>query len=154
MITKERENKMLTSSSKSRLAAMALMVLAVTTFMSTSAALATDVNVSGSVECAATPSTVTASAVTFGNLAKGASGNASLSPTITQGKNTNCADKTATVTGTIGSFSGGASAAEANRVVITLGSLSGGSFPISVVVPEAAPDGAFGATVTLTLANG
>ena len=146
---------MLAKSSKSRLAAMALMALGVSTFMGTSAALATGVNVSGSVGCTATSSTVSASAVGIGAVAPGATGSANLTPTITQGKNTDCSDKTATVTASIGTFTGQAdtNVSLADRVGVSIGGLSGGSFPVTASVPGSAGAGAFGATVTLSLSG-
>jgi hypothetical protein len=131
---------------------MALMALGASTFMGTSAALATSVTVSGTVgECSA-PSTVTASAVVFGEVAKGTTGSASLTPTITQGKNTDCSDKNSSVSASIGDFTGEAlSNREANRVIVDIFFLENWAFPMSATVPEGAATGDFGATVTLTL---
>jgi len=149
---------MLAKSSKSRLAAMALMALGVSTFMGTSAALATGVDVSGSVGCTATSSTVSASAVVIGAVAKAATGSANLTPAITQGKNTDCSDKTATVTASIATFTGlaGSSVTEANRVGLSISDLGGavaGAFTVTATVPGSAGVGAFGATVTLSLSG-
>jgi hypothetical protein len=114
--------------------------------------LAQEVDVSGSVECTATSSTVSASAVAIGAVAKGATGSANLTPSITQGKNTDCSDKTATVTATIGTFTGEASVDRAgNQVAVSIGTLSSGSFPVTANVPAGAASGVFGATVKLTL---
>ena len=149
---------MLAKSSKSRLAAMALMALGVSTFMGTSAALATGVDVSGSVACTATSSTVSASAVAIGAVAPGVSGSANLTPAITQGKNTNCSDKNATVTASIGTFTGQAdtSVLVGNRVgvsISTLGEVNTGVFTVTASVPGTAVAGDFGATVTLSLSG-
>ena len=146
---------MLAKSSKSRLAAMALMALGVSTFMGSSVALATGVDVSGSVGCTATSSTVSASAVAIGSVAPGASGSAILTPAITQGKNTNCSDKIATVTASIATFTGqaGSSVTEDNRVGVSIGGLSDGAFTVTATVPGSAGVGAFGATVTLSLSG-
>jgi hypothetical protein len=117
--------------------------------------LATGVDVSGSVGCTATSSTVSASAVDIGAVAKGASGSANLTPTITKGKNTDCSDKTATVTASIGTFTGQADTGVLldNRVGVSIGGLSSGSFPVTAIVPGTAGAGAFGATVTLSLSG-
>jgi hypothetical protein len=157
---------MLVKSSKSRFAAMALMALGVSTFMGTSAALATGVDVSGRVGensnffdtpgCEATPSTVTAPPVVdFQTVPKGTIGLEILTPIVTQGKTNACADKTSSVTASIGTFTGEAdtNVTEANRVGVTIGNLTSGAFPISANVPRGAATGAFGATVTLTLTD-
>jgi hypothetical protein len=148
---------MLAKSSKSRFAAIAIMALGVSTFMGTSAALATGVTVSGTVGQCSAASTVAAAAVDFGTVTKGTSGSASLAPTISQGKNTDCSAKNSTVSATIGTFTGQAhitNVSEANRVVVAIGALTSGAFPMTANVPELALLGAaFGATVTLTLTD-
>jgi hypothetical protein len=144
---------MLVKSSKSRFAAMALMALGVSTFMGTSAALATGVNVTGTVgECAAA-STVTANAVDFATVTKDTTGLQNLTPTITQGKDENCVPRTSTVTAAIGTFTGQAATdvTAANRVIFTIGAQDGEAFPMTAAVPSSAATGIFGATVTLTL---
>jgi hypothetical protein len=133
---------------------MALMALGASTFMGTSAALATSVTVSGTVgECSA-PSTVTASAVAFGEVAKGTTGEASLTPTITQGKNTDCSDKNSSVSATISYFIGQAAAGlGAKQVIVAIGAIDSGVFPMTAAVPTGAATGTFGATVTLILSD-
>jgi hypothetical protein len=153
---KIRRIKMLAKSSKSRFAAIAIMALGVSTFMGTSAALATDVTVSGSVGKCEEASTVTAEPVDFGTVKQGTTGTQSLTPTITQGKMDDCADRTSIVEATIGSFTGEAqttfSVSSDKLVVLDIEPLSGTSFPMTATVPTgAAIDGTFGATVTLTL---
>ena len=147
---------MLVKSSKSRFAAIAIMALGVSTFMGTSAALAEDVTVSGTVGACSAASTVTAEPVEFGEVTKGTEKELSLSPTITQGKTDDCADRTSTVEATIGSFTGQAdqtfSVPSDKLVVLEIGTLSGTSFPVTADVPTGAKAGEnFGATVTLTL---
>ena len=146
---------MLAKSSKSRFAAIAIMALGVSTFMGTSAALATtSVTVSGTVGECFVPSTVAASAVVFGAVAKGTTNLQSLYPTVTQGKNTDCSDKNSSVSASIGDFTGEADSnrvLEANLVVVAIGVENNGTFPMSATVPAGAAVGDFGATVTLTL---
>jgi hypothetical protein len=148
---------MLVKSSKSRFAAMALMALGVSTFMGTSAALASTgvgVNVTGTVGCTATSSTVSASAVAFGAVAKGATNVQSLYPTVTQGKNTDCSDKNSSVKASIYTFSGEALPERGDdKVLVDISPvpIDSGAFPMSAFVPLSAANGPFGATVTLTL---
>jgi hypothetical protein len=133
---------------------MALMALGVSTFMGTSAALATSVTVSGTVGCTATSSTVSASAVAFGEVAKGTIGFASLTPTITQGIYTDCSDKRSDVSAEIDTFTGGAlSNLEVDRVIVDIWPLEDGAFPMTAIVPLGAVNGDFGAKVTLILSE-
>jgi hypothetical protein len=147
----------LAKSSKSRFAAIAIMALGVSTFMGTSAALATSVTVSGTVGGCDVPSTVAASAVVFGAVARGTTNLQSLSPTVTQGYNTDCSDKNSSVSASIGDFTGQAHTSnvpEIARVVVTIDPFDGVVFPMSARVPAVALPGAdFGATVTLTLSG-
>jgi hypothetical protein len=120
--------------------------------------LATGVDVSGSVECTASVSSVSASDVAIGPVAKGATGKAQLTPAITQGKNTDCSNKTATVTASIASFTGQAdsSVSMGSRVGVTISDFGGeveGAFTVTAAVPGSAAVGDFGATVTLILSG-
>ena len=146
---------MLAKSSKSRFAAIAIMALGVSTFMGTSAALATGVTVSGTVGACETVSTVTAVAVDFGTVAQGTIGTKTLTPVITNGKDVNCSNKDSDVTAAITALSGGAATPVTvlNRVVVTIGALNAGAFPMTANVPTGAATGDFGATVTLTLTD-
>ena len=145
---------MLAKSSKSRFAAIAIMALGVSTFMGTSAALATGVTVSGTVGACETASTVTAAAVDFETVAKGTTGTKSLTPTITNGKKADCTPKTSSVTATIDTFTGEASSDRAaNQVAVAIGALTDGAFPMTANVPTGAATGSFGATVTFTLSD-
>jgi hypothetical protein len=154
---------MLTRSNKSRLAAMALMALGVTTLMGTSAALATDVTVGGTVGCSVTATTLSAASHPgMGTIALGASNTVDLTFTVAQGKRDTCADKTGgTVTAAMGTTTGSANAGESFPVTLALGgvgtvnSATGvGLIPVTAAVPSGASTGAFGATVTLTLVPG
>jgi hypothetical protein len=147
---------MLVKSSKSRVAAIAIMALGVSTFMGTSAALATPVNVTGTVGDCQVASTVSASAVTFGTVIRAETGVANLAFTVTEGKTATCDDRDSTVTAAITSLTGEADNTNANLtstklVVLNIGTLSGTSFPMTATVPAGAAEQAFGATVTLTL---
>jgi hypothetical protein len=148
---------MLAKSSKSRVAAIAIMALGVSTFMGTSAALATGVNVSGTVGTCAVASTVSASAVTFGTVKRADTGSGSLTTTIVQGKKDDCTGRSSDVTATIADadLSGEAATgvAEGNRVKFTIGNLADDTFPMTAAVPNTAAIGNFGATVTLTLSD-
>jgi hypothetical protein len=150
---------MLVKSSKSRFAAMALMALGVSTFMGTSAALATgtDVNVTGTVGECAVASTVTADAVVaFGEVTKGTIGSKTLTTVIKQGKKSDCSDRGSDVTAAIGTFTGAAesSVTLANRVTFDIEAPTLGVFPIKANVPATATaTGTFGAKVTLTLSD-
>jgi hypothetical protein len=156
---------MLTKSNKSRLAAMALMALGVTTLMGTSAALATspDVTVSGTVGCTASFTTLSAAAHPgMGTIARDASKTVDLTFSVTQGKQDTCEDKTGgTVTAAMGTTTGSADAGESFPVTLALGSVGTvnpstgvGLIPVTAAVPSGASTGAFGATVTLTLVDG
>ena len=143
---------MLAKSSKSRFAAIAIMALGVSTFMGTSAALATGVTVSGTVGACETASTVTAVPVDFETVARGTIGTKTLTPVITNGKTAACSNKTSSVTAAIGSFTGEAGSSPVGSVVVVgIGALTDGAFPMTANVPTGAAVGAFGATVTLTL---
>jgi hypothetical protein len=96
---------MLARSGKSRLAAMALMALGASTFMGTSAAKATGVEVTGSVGTCEVSSTVTASDVSFGSLEPGDYKLTWVTPNITQGKTSDCKPRDSSVTASLGSFS-------------------------------------------------
>jgi len=145
---------MLAKSSKSRFAAIAIMALGVSTFMGTSAALATGVTVSGTVGACLSPSTVTAVAVDFETVAQGTIGSKSLTPVITQGKKADCSNKTSSVTATIDTFTGEANADRlTNQVVVAIGALTATGFPMTANVPTGAATGSFGATVTLLLSD-
>jgi hypothetical protein len=132
---------------------MALMALGVSTFMGTSAALATSVNVSGTVGDCSAPSSVTASDLSFGSIEPGDYGTASIIPSITQGKTSDCKPRVSSVTASLGSFSDNASAVvEGNKVVMEVMKETDGSFQIDVNVPFTATVGqAFSAILTLTL---
>lgn len=130
------------------------MALGITTFMGTSAALATNVEVSGEVGCSETTSTVTAAGVEMGRLAKNTTRRLDLAPTITQGMDANCVEKVATVTAAISNFTGGASNGQPSnrRVVVSIpNNPIAGVFQLTAQVPAGAVSGVFGATVTLTL---
>ena len=143
---------MLAKSSKSSFAAIAIMALGVSTFMGTSAPLATGVSVSGTVGACETPSTVTAVAVDFATVEQGTIGTNTLTPVITNGKTAACSNKTSSVTAAIGSFTGEAGSSPVGSVVVVgIGALTDGAFPMTANVPTGAAVGAFGATVTLTL---
>jgi len=144
---------MLARSGKSRLAAMALMALGASTFMGTSTALATGVEVIGSVGTCEVNSTVTASNVSFGSLEPGAFVTKLIVPAITQGKTSDCIPRGSTVSASLGSFSDNATpVVDGGKVGITVFSASGGGFRVAVDVPETATVGqAFSAILTLTL---
>jgi hypothetical protein len=144
---------MLARSGKSRLAATALMALGASTFMGTSAAKATGVEVTGSVGTCEVSSTVTASDVYFGSLEPGDFQATTINPSITQGKTSDCKPRVSSVTASLGSFSDNATAVEeGNKVLIFMNHLSGGRFLVGVDVPETATVGqAFSAILTLTL---
>ena len=147
---------MLVKSSKSKFAAIAIMALGVSTFMGTSAALATGVNVTGTVGDCQAASTVTASAVNFGEVTQGTTGTANLTFTITEGKTAACADRSSTVTAAFTSLTGEADNTDSSLtvdklVVLGIGTQSGTSFPMTATVPTGAALSSFGATVTLTL---
>jgi hypothetical protein len=113
--------------------------------------------VSGTVGGCDVPSTVAASAVVFGAVARGTTNLQSLSPTVTQGQNTDCSPRRSDVSASIGDFTGLAHTSnvpEAARVVVTIDPFDGVVFPMSARVPAVAlPGAAFGATVTLTLSG-
>ena len=148
---------MLARSGKSRLAATALMALGASTFMGTSAAKATGVEVTGSVGTCEVSSTVTASDVSFGSLEPGASRLTFVKPSITQGKTSDCKPRVSSVTASLGSFSDNAADGETyvggdNKVVIDILPTPGGDFLLAVHVPPDATVGqAFSAILTLTL---
>jgi hypothetical protein len=131
---------------------MALMALAVTTLMGTPAALAEEVDVSGSVGCAATTSSVTAPAVNLGTLEKGILHFADMSPVITKGKNADCTDKNAFLSPRFDSdkFTG---LAERGSVGMSIGSFNTETqtIPLFINVPIVIANGDFGATAILTL---
>jgi hypothetical protein len=145
---------MLAKSSKSRFAAIAIMALGVSTFMGTSAAVATGVSVSGTVGECSTPSTVTAPSVDFGAVPKGATVIEILRPTVTPGKTALCDDKDSYVTASIDGFHGEAGdSPQGLKVILMIGDLTPGSFGVTAIVPTGAATGPFGATVTLTLTD-
>jgi hypothetical protein len=167
-LKKDSENIMLSKSSKSRLAAMALMALGVTTFMGTSAALAfdhedEDVTIHGEVvPCSATTTTLSSADHPYmGEIALGKSKTENLTFTMAQGiKNAACDKKSGTVTAEMNPSGYFGSAAEAsNPVTVTVGAVgdvdaSGvGLIPVTATVPSAAKTGEFGAVVTLTLVD-
>jgi len=130
------------------------MALGVSTFMGTSAALATGVTVSGTVGACETPSTVTAAAVDFGTVPRNSIGSKNLTPAITNGKKADCSNKDSSVTAAIGTFTGEAGEFPAgSKVIVAIGALTGGAFPMTANVPSGAVNGSFGATVTLTLTD-
>jgi hypothetical protein len=147
---------------------MALMALAVTTLMGTSAALATEVSVGGTVGCVPSTTTLTsASHPGMGNIARGTS--KSVDPTfkVQQGiENAACDPKIGgTVTAAIigagsGEPTGSASAAWGeDRVRVSIGVVSAltagsGTMRVNAIVPDTAQFGVFGATVALTLVDG
>jgi hypothetical protein len=147
--------KMLARSGKSRLAATALMALGASTFMGTSAAKATEIEVTGSVGTCEVSSTVTASDVSFGSLEPGDFQGTTIRPSITQGKTSDCEPRDSSVTASLGSFSDNATAVqEGNKVMIYVIHISGGRLRLSVDVPETATVGqAFSAILTLTLSD-
>jgi len=155
---------MLTKSNKSRLAAMALMALGVTTLMGTSAALATNVTVGGSVECSVTSTTLSsASHPGMGSIALGGNKTVDLTFTVTQGiKNAGCDKKSGTVTAAMGATGtlSGVAAEAINPVTVTVGTVGAvnsstgvGLIPVTATVPLLAQTGAFGASVALTLVD-
>jgi hypothetical protein len=162
---------MLTKSSKSRLAAMALMALGVTTFMGTSAALANDVDenviIEGYVTCSETTTTLSsATHPGMGFMAPGESKTVNLEFTMAQGmKNAACDKKNGTVTAEMNLSAYGGSASRAiNPVTVTVGAvgtLTGpgdvfpgvGLIPVTASVPSAVEIGPFSAVVTLTLVD-
>jgi hypothetical protein len=165
-LKKDSENMMLTKSSKSRLAAMALMALGVTTFMGTSAALAFDVDgnviVDGIVACSITTTTLSsATHPGMGAIALGDNKTENLTFTIAQGiKNVDCDKKSGTVTAAMNPlFYAGSAEEESNPVTVTVGAVgtlnsSGvGLIPVTASVPLAAKIGFFSAVVTLTLVD-
>jgi hypothetical protein len=140
------------------------MALGVTTLMGTSAALATDVTVGGTVGCTITSTTLSAASHPgMGTIALGGANTVDLTFTVIQGKRDTCADKTGgTVTAALGTTTGRADAAS-NAVPVTLAlggvgtvnsSTGVGLIPVTAAVPSGASTGAFGATVTLTLVPG
>jgi hypothetical protein len=165
-LKKDSEKIMLTKSSKSRLAAMALMALGVTTFMGTSAALASDheeVTIYGEVvPCSQT--TTTLSSATFpsmGEIDLGDYKTENITFTMAQGINAACVKKSGTVTAVVNpaGFFGSASPNATNPVTVTVGIVgtpdaSGvGLIPVTATVPAAAETGDFGAVVSLTLVD-
>jgi hypothetical protein len=144
---------MLARSGKSRLAATALMALGASTFMGTSAAKATEIEVTGSVGTCEVSSTVTASDVSFGSLEPGDFQTTVIIPSITQGKTSDCKPRDSSVDASLGSFSDNATAVEeGNKVVIFMNPLSRGRFLLGVDVPLNATVGQpFSAILTLTL---
>jgi len=146
---------MLVKSSKSRFAAIAIMALGVSTFMGTSAALATEVNVTGTVGECSTASTVTASAVNFGEVTQGTTGTQSLTPTVTQGKKTDCSARSSNVSAAISDLTGEAGTnAQGEKVVVAIGALNDGVYTMTAAVPTgASATESFGAKVTLTLSD-
>jgi hypothetical protein len=159
---------MLTRSNKSRLAAMALMALGVTTLMGTSAALATDVDVSGSVGCTDTNASLSGVSVpSLGTIARDNTATQNISYTLVQGTTTGCALKTgAAITAAMADGLGGTKAptGQASFVItdssvrvgvsVLAGPFTGASIPVTATVPEFAEGGDFGATVILTLTTG
>jgi hypothetical protein len=145
---------------------MALMALGVTTLMGTSAALAQDVSVSGSVGCAVSSTTLIGFAHPgMGTIAKGDAATVNLAFQVQQGTaNAACDKKAGTVTAAIGTGAKaptGTALPGANAVTVTLGSVSAvdaptgnGTIPVTATVPDGAATGAFGATVVLTLVDG
>jgi hypothetical protein len=147
---------------------MALMALGVTTLMGTSAALATNVDVSGSVGCTETFSSVTsASAPSFGAIAPTYDGTVNITYTLNQGTTTGCASKTgAAITAAMADGLGGTKAPTGQAsfdimdssvrvgVSVLAGPFTGASIPVKATVPEFAVGGDFGATVILTLTTG
>jgi hypothetical protein len=130
------------------------MALGVSTFMGTSAALATPVNVSGTVGTCTVASSVSASPVTFGTVKRNEIGTANLSVTITEGKTAACVDTDSIVSASIGDFTDEAlSDRGVKQVIVAIEPLVGTSFPMTATVPAGAALGNFGATVTLTLTN-
>jgi hypothetical protein len=159
---------MLTKSSKSRLAAMALMALGATTFMGTSAALATtetSVEVSGRVECSASTTTLSSNDnLDVGAIPKGGFATVNLRVTMAQGmKNAACDKKNGTVTAEMAPLENSGSAkfepTNPNPVTVTLGIVDGPNasglvlIPVTATVPAAANSGTFGAVVNLTLVD-
>jgi hypothetical protein len=97
---------------------------------------------------------VSASTVAFGAVAKGTTGLASLTPSITQGKNTDCSARNPLVLATISYFIGQAAAGlGAKQVIVAIGPIDSGVFPLTADVPTGAETGTFGATVTLILSE-
>jgi hypothetical protein len=146
------------------------MALGASTFMGTSAAKATGVEVTGSVGTCEVSSTVTASDVSFGSLEPGDSKLTWVTPNITQGKTSDCKPRVSSVTASLGSFSDNATTFrefveeydeefveeydEGNKVLIFIPHEPEreGDFPLVVVVPPNATVGqAFSAILTFTL---
>jgi hypothetical protein len=136
---------------------MALMALGASTFMGTSAAKATGVEVTGSVGTCEVSSTVTASDVSFGSIEPGDFKFTRVTPSITQGKTSDCKPRVSFVIASLGSFSDNATGfgefvEGGNKVLIFMGLLPGGEFQLAVDVPPDATVGqAFSAILTLTL---
>jgi hypothetical protein len=157
---------MLARSGKSRLAATALMALGASTFMGTSAAKATGVEVTGSVGTCEVSSTVTASDVSFGSIEPGKSELTEVTPSITQGKTSDCKPRVSFVIASLGSFSDNATGfgefvdkydeeydeEPGNKVLMDVFLSPEGVFILLVNVPPDATVGqAFSAILTLTL---
>jgi hypothetical protein len=164
-LKKDSEKIMLTKSSKSRLAAMALMALGVTTFMGTSAALATEeVSIDGEVvPCSQTTTTVSSDqALDMGAIALGDNKTENITFTMAQGINAACVKKSGTVTAVVnpdGFFGSANEKIHVNPVTVTVGDVgelnsSGvGLIPVTASVPLAAFTGYFRAGVILTLVD-
>jgi hypothetical protein len=132
------------------------MALGVSTFMGTSAAKATGVEVTGSVGTCEVSSTVTASDVSFGSIEPGDFQEINIFPSITQGKTSDCKPRVSSVDASLGSFSDNATASFEElfegKVLIFVDRFSEEEFVIYVDVPPDATVGqAFSAILTLTL---
>jgi hypothetical protein len=140
------------------------MALGASTFMGTSAAKATGVEVTGSVGTCEVSSTVTASDVSFGTLRPGDIDIREITPSITQGKTSDCKPRVSSVTASLGSFSDNATGFgefveeydeeyfERRKVLMDMFLGPEGVFILVVRVPPDATVGqAFSAILTLTL---
>jgi hypothetical protein len=160
----------LTSSNKHKLASIALMALAVTTLMGTPAALAEEVDVSGSVGCEETFASLSGVSVpSLGAIRQGFEGQKRITYTLNQGTSAFCVPKKgASVWPEMGTGPGGeglngptGQAAESitgfkERVVLGVmpGPFRGENIAVSARVGDRAKFGVFGGTVILTLTSG
>jgi hypothetical protein len=144
------------------------MALGVTTLMGTSAALATNVDVTGSVGCTETnPSLSGVSVPSLGTIARSSTATQNISYTLDQGTTTGCALKTgAVISAAMADGLGGTKAPTGQAslaildssvrvgVSVSADNFTAAPIPVTATVPELAEGGDFGATVILTLTTG
>lgn len=147
---------MFASPCKSRLAAIALISLGVSTLTGTSAGFATGTDQSVPAVCEETPSTISAAPLVFGEIPKDSSRRIDLIVTIDQGQTVDCDYKNAFIGSvSIGDFTGGAHLdLGVRKVVISLAEPTDNLHPLIVAVPEDAETGSFGATLVFVLEGG